>query len=83
MVYRNGLSLVKFYKLKGAFMKLVKNYTYGIKRGQNHGRAKLSDHEVELLRKMVSSAELTQKEAAAFFGISKAYVSELMSYLYR
>lgn len=48
--------------------------------GQNHGRAKLTDHEVELLRSMVERKELTQQQAADKFELNKGYVSRLCNY---
>lgn len=53
------------------------------KTGQNHGRAKLTDHEVELLRKMVESGELTRPQAQEKFELSKSYVSRLCRYIRR
>ena len=61
---------------------LVKNYQLVkiYNQTKNFGRTKLSAHEVELLRKMVASKELTQKEAAEKFEVSKALVSMLVNY---
>ena len=50
------------------------------KLGEQHGRAKLTDHEVELLRKMVENGELTRREAQEKFELSKGYVSRLCRY---
>lgn len=61
----------------------VKNYKLGIRIGEEHGRAKLSDHEVDLLRRMVEGGKLSQKEAADKFEISKGHVSKLVSYKQR
>lgn len=46
-----------------------------------HHRAKRTPHEVELLRQMVESGEITQKEAAEKFELSKSQVSKLVRYL--
>lgn len=50
------------------------------KHGEQHGRAKLTDHEVELLRRMVERGELSQQQAAEKFELSKGYVSRLCRY---
>ena len=60
----------------------VKNYV-NIRRGQNHGRAKLLDSEVEHIRRMVESGEFTQKEVAAKFEISESHVHRLVTYKQR
>lgn len=61
----------------------IKGCLCSVRRGENHGRAKLTDREVELFRRMVESGELTQAEAVAKFEISKAHGSRLMSYRQR
>jgi len=61
----------------------VKFHNHGIRRGENHGRAKLLDSDVEYLRRMVESGELTQAQAAVKFEISEAQVSNYMNYRQR
>lgn len=61
-------------------MILAKNRIRGIRRGELHGRAKLTDHEVELIRRMVESGEWTQNQIALKFEISKSCVSFIVNY---
>lgn len=52
---------------------------YGKRVGESHGRAKLSDHEIDLVRQLreegMSAAEIAQK-----MEISKRYVYKLVNY---
>ena len=52
------------------------------KKGENHGRAKLTDHEVELIRCMAAEG-VPQKVLAEKFEICKAHVSQLIHFLRR
>jgi len=56
--------------------KRVNNYFQAI----NYGKAKLSAHEVDLIRQMVASGEMTQKEIAKKFEINKATVSLIVNF---
>ena len=55
---------------------LAKNYL----QAKNYGKAKLSAHEVELIRQIVESGELTQKEVALKFEMSKTHVSRIVNF---
>lgn len=55
---------------------------YGIKCGEDHPRAKLSNHEVELLRRLHDGG-MTQRELAIKFEISPAQVNNLVNYRQR
>lgn len=61
----------------------VKKCKQGIRTGEEHGMAKLTDHEVELFRRMVESGEFTQQQAAEKFDISKAHAHRLSHYKQR
>ena len=50
---------------------------------KNYWKAKLSNREVETLRQMVESGELTQKQAAEKFEISKGQVSKIINHKQR
>lgn len=59
-------------------MKRAKNCRHG----QTHPRAVLTDHEVELIRRL-NDEGMTQKEIALRFEISKSQVSKIVRYLQR
>lgn len=58
--------------------KQIRNGNY--RTGENHGRAKLSDHDVELFRQLVESKAVKLCEACEKFEISKAHGTLLMQY---
>lgn len=55
----------------------------GLRRGQHHGRAKLTDHEVELLRRMFDSGEWSFRRLAIKFEISAMQVYRIVHYRQR
>ncbi len=50
--------------------------------GQEHPRATLTDHEVELIRQLAESG-MTQTEIAAKFGVSKSCICKIVNYILR
>lgn len=74
-----------FYAQRGQNVKnpkLAKFNANGKRIGDSHGRAKLSDHEVELIRRMREEG-LGTVAIAKKFGISKGWVSKVCRYLWR
>lgn len=65
-------------------MELVKNYKRAGKyaTGQRHGRSKLTDHEVELMREMHESG-MAEKDLAEKFEISRSQVCKLVNFKQR
>jgi DNA-directed RNA polymerase specialized sigma subunit len=49
---------------------------------RNKAKAKLTDKEVEILRRMLDQG-VTQKEIVVIFELSKGYVSRIANYLVR
>lgn len=63
-------------------MKLCKLIHYSEKHkriGESHGRAKLTDDEVDLFRKLVEGG-MPVMEAAAKFGLSKMHAYDIANY---
>lgn len=60
----------------------VKKCKQGFRFGQDHGRAKLTDHEVELIRQLYDGG-MTQSELVDKFEIAKSHVSRLVNYKQR
>lgn len=58
---------------------LTKRNAAGQRIGQSHPRAKLSDLEVEYIRRL-ATAGLTHREIAAKFEISKSMVTLIVNY---
>ncbi len=52
---------------------------YGKRIGETHGRAKLSDHEIDLVRQLKEEG-MPATEIAAKMEISKRYVYKLVNY---
>jgi predicted DNA-binding protein (UPF0251 family) len=75
--------LVNLYEKGGLMSEHAKTCKHGIKNGENHGRAKLLDSEVEIIRANVEAGVWTQAEAAAIMEISKAQISNIVNYRQR
>jgi hypothetical protein len=50
------------------------------RRGEDHHRAKLTDGDVELMRKMHEEGDMTLYDLAMAFGISKTHVFQVVTY---
>ena len=59
---------------------LVKKHANNYLQVSKYGKAKLSAHEIELIRQMVASGEMTQKQIVDKFEISKAMVSYIVNF---
>ena len=59
---------------------LVKKHAHNYLQVVKYGKAKLSAHEIELIRQMVASGEMTQKQIVDKFEISKAMVSYIVNF---
>lgn len=59
--------------------KMVQIGEYGKRVGESHGRAKLSDHEIDLVRQLKEEG-MPAGEIAAKMEISRRYVYKLVNY---
>ena len=59
---------------------LVKKHANNYLQVVKYGKAKLSAHEIELIRQKVASGEMTQKQIVDKFEISKAMVSYIVNF---
>lgn len=54
----------------------------GYRIGDSHHNARLTDHEIELMRQLRAEG-MKVRELARKFGVSKGYVSKVVAYLIR
>lgn len=59
--------------------KYVQIGEYGRRVGESHGRAKLTDHEIDLMRQLKEEG-MSAKEIAEKFEVSKRYVYKLVNF---
>ena len=62
--------------------KPAKRNSNGYRIGDSHHNARLTDHEIELMRQLRAEG-MKVRELARKFGVSKGYVSKVVAYLIR
>lgn len=57
----------------------VKHGTWADNRGEKHGRAKLNELQVRIIRRLLEFGNMTQREIAPIFGIHETIISKIKS----